>query len=448
MQEERYGEQTTPKVDRPNWYINNEIHELAFLNTMRARHHFRCVNGRFYTEQEEVYEDEEMQQDIIHELSRVYSKDLYKRSCNLLELMRINWRYTVYLQPVNILNVANGTLDMMTGELKEKEFSLNRLPVAYDRDAPVPSYFLGFLDDLLSEEDQKTLQEYLGYCLIPCTKAQKMLMLVGRGGEGKSTLGRVISKLLGDQAMMTSIQKVCTNRFARADLEFKLMVIDDDMSLDALPETSYLKTLITLEGKTDLEKKGKQSYQGHLYARFLGFSNGSLSALYDRSDGFYRRQLILSCKERAKDRIDYVYLADQIIRDELPGVLNWCLEGLRRLLSNEFQFTVSEQTKRNLDDARRDANSAMEFLESEGYIHYTKSGCASTKALCEAYRKFCEDNSLKPISDRSFQQYIKQNQKRLGISYTPCIPTEKHKTVRGYTGIQVEHAPYALRVLN
>ena len=48
----------------------------------------------------------------------------------------------------------------------------------------------------------------------------------------------------------------------------------------------------------DLERKGKQSYQGWMFARLLAFSNGDLQALYDRSDGFYRRQLVLTTKEK------------------------------------------------------------------------------------------------------------------------------------------------------
>ena len=54
----------------------------------------------------------------------------------------------------------------------------------------------------------------------------------------------------------------------------------------------------------DLERKGKQSYQGWMFARLLAFSNGDLQALYDRSDGFYRRQLVLTTKEKPVDRAD------------------------------------------------------------------------------------------------------------------------------------------------
>jgi len=62
-----------------------------------------------------------------------------------------------------------------------------------------------------------TLQEFLGYCLLPTTKGQKMLMLIGKGGEGKSRIGLVMRSLLGDSMNTTSIQKVESNREAGSD---------------------------------------------------------------------------------------------------------------------------------------------------------------------------------------------------------------------------------------
>lgn len=59
--------------------------------------------------------------------------------------------------------------------------------------------------------------------------------------------------------------------------------------IDDLKQTNYVKSLVTAKGKMDLEKKGQQSYQGHMFCRLLAFSNGDLQSLYDRSDGFYRR---------------------------------------------------------------------------------------------------------------------------------------------------------------
>ena len=116
-----------------------------------------------------------------------------------------------------------------------------------------------------------------------------MMIIKGNDGEGKSQIGAVLNSLLGSNMKDGSIGKISENRFARADLEHILLCVDDDMRMEALKQTSYMKSIVTAQGKMDLERKGKQSYQGGLFSRLLAFSNGDLQALYDRSDGFYRR---------------------------------------------------------------------------------------------------------------------------------------------------------------
>ena len=104
----------------------------------------------------------------------------------------------------------------------------------------------------------------MGYCLIPTNKAQKMMVITGNGGEGKSCLGQVMRAILGDNMNNSSIQSIEKERFARANLEHKLLMVDDDMKLQALPETSYIKTMVTLEGKMNIEWKGKQIGRAHV----------------------------------------------------------------------------------------------------------------------------------------------------------------------------------------
>ena len=174
----------------------------------------------------------------------------------------------------------------------------SRLPVGYNPDAPAPVIWLNFLDGLLYAEDIPTLQEFIGYCLIPSNKGQRMMVIKGNGGEGKSQIGAVLSTIFGTNMKDGSIGKISENRFARADLEHILLCVDDDMRMEALRQTNYVKSIVTAQGKMDLERKGKQSYQGWMFARLLAFSNGDLQALYDRSDGFYRRQLVLTTKEK------------------------------------------------------------------------------------------------------------------------------------------------------
>ena len=99
---------------------------------------------------------------------------------------------------------------------RKKEYCGNRLSVSYRADAPAPQHWLRFLSELLEPEDIPALQEYLGYCLIPSTKGQKMLMLIGKGGEGKSRIGVVMNAIFGLNMNTTSIQKVENNRLRQS----------------------------------------------------------------------------------------------------------------------------------------------------------------------------------------------------------------------------------------
>lgn len=109
------------------------------------------------------------------------SSGLAKRSSNLLEMLRLEAYIPALPLHEDRLHVANGTL-FLDGKFNEdKDFCRNRLPVKYNPDAPEPRAWLQFLSELLEPEDILTLQEYLGYCLIPTTRGQTMMLLKGNG---------------------------------------------------------------------------------------------------------------------------------------------------------------------------------------------------------------------------------------------------------------------------
>ena len=259
-------------------------------NAFLAEHPMICINGTFFTKEGRVTDENRLRKEILDWIEPYIASGLSKKITSLLDMLRVK----CYAPPLPVytdrIHLANGTYHLSGEFTPEKDFCVNRLPVSYDPEAAAPAQWLAFLDQLLYPEDISTLQEYMGYCLIPTNKAQKMMIITGNGGEGKSRLGLVMRSILGDNMSTSSIQSVERNRFTRATLEYKLLMVDDDMKLQALPETSYIKTMVTLEGKMDLEWKGKQSEQRMMYCRFLCFGNGPLLALYDRTHGFHRRQ--------------------------------------------------------------------------------------------------------------------------------------------------------------
>ena len=424
----------------PDWYDGRHINEVLFCQQFLDKHPMKCVRGRLFTVDGLIEDEGQIGNLILEEISGVLTANLSKTVANLLASIKLQ----AYSPPLPIetdrIHVANGTYFMDGSFSTDRSYCNNRLTVTYNPDAPTPKKWLQFLSELLQPEDIPTLQEFLGYCLLPTTKGQKMLMLIGKGGEGKSRIGLVMRSLLGDSMNTTSIQKVESNRFSRADLENKLLMVDDDMDMSALPKTNYIKSIVTSECKMDMERKGVQSYQSQLYVRFLCFGNGALTALHDKSDGFFRRQIVLTTKDRPAGRADDPFLVDKLLWEK-EGIFLWCLEGLHRLIGNNYQFSISGKARENMETVKRSSNNVIEFLQSEGYIRFRADSEASSKAIYEAYTRWCDDNAQKPMSANRVSSELAQNERLYNVEATNNVHVGG-KRVRGFVGIEVVNSSH------
>lgn len=433
---ERMREKPPDEYEEPEWFDGKRIDESAFSDHMIAEHPMKCINGILYDKGGMVNE-QRLQKEIYDMITPYVRNNIAKNVTKLLDAIKIRAFCEGLPVQTDRIHMANGTLYLDGRFTAEMQFCRNRLSVRYDPAAGTPQRWLDFLSELLEPEDIPTLQEFMGYVLIPTNRAQTMMLITGNGGEGKSRIGRVMRAILGDNMNTNSIQKLATDKFSRADQEGKLLMLDDDMKMEALSETNILKAVVTMEDKIDLERKGRQSTQGYLYVRIMGFGNGSLSALYDRSEGFYRRQLALVVKDKNENRVDDKELGEKLIA-EAEGIFLWCLEGLKRLIAQNYHFTVSERARQRMDEAKKEDNNILEFLESKGYIMFEKGTTATSKSLYVAYIMWCKDNAEKPFSERTFSAHLKQNAKKLGIEYDKNISNGYGKSARGYRGVHVQ----------
>ena len=430
-----------PSADIAVWFDGKAINEVIFCEEFLRDYPMITVNGTFFTVNGIVNDENRLKKEIYDRIKPYVTSNIAKRVTNLLDVMRMECCAADLLLYQDRIHVANGTYHLDGTFSTEKDYCRNRLPVAYHPEAPQPVTWLLFLSQLLEPEDILTLQEFIGYCFIPSTKGQKMLMLTGKGGEGKSRIGVVLRALLGTNMKTGSVAKVETSNFARADLEHELLMLDDDMKLEALPQTNNIKAIITAELPMDLERKRQQSYQGDLYVRFIGLGNGVLQALHDRSVGFFRRQIILTTKEKDPNRKDDPYIAEKMTA-EAEGIFLWALEGLHRLIANDFRFTLSQSALDNLNDAVSDGNNIIDFLASEGYIRFRADYEASSKNLYAVYKQWCDDNALNSLSQKSFGSFLKQNESRYNLEYTNKVNIGGGRFARGFVGIELLQRPF------
>ena len=427
----------TPDMNLPVWFDGQNINEALFCEEFLQESRIIFANRAFFTPNGRVTDDIVLRGEVYEKLKSYTISSVPQKIKNIMELLKLEAMVEDLPPQPDRIHVANGTL-MLDGRFIEgkKEIVQSRLPVSYNPNAAAPALWLNFLDGLLYEEDIPTLQEFIGYCLIPSNKGQRMMVIKGNGGEGKSQIGAVLSTIFGTNMKDGSIGKISENRFARADLEHILLCVDDDMRMEALRQTNYVKSIVTAQGKMDLERKGKQSYQGWMCARLLAFSNGDLQALFDRSDGLYRRQLVLTTKEKTTGRVDDPDLAEKM-KDEVEGILLWAFEGLQRLAANNFKFTESDRTRENRETVKRDNNNVYDFLDSDGYVRLKADLSASSKELYEAYQIYCTENNLPALKPRSFSEALIACQSRYNLEYCNNVTNAAGRRVRGFLGIEV-----------
>lgn len=255
------------------------------------------------------------------------------------------YTYCLYEETFNLgsdlIPVGNGLLQWKTGELLPfnpgKAFTF-KLPVKYDPLAKCDRWEQFIAEICETSEDVRILQEFFGYCLLRDYPFAKFLLLVGEGRNGKSTVLRILSELMGEGNCSNVLLQQLSDRFSLSALVGKMANIAPDISAKDVLDTSILKAL-TGHDRIPIEQKFMAAYFAVLYTKLI-FSANKLPRINDDSLGLYDRILLLNFphtyRENPKpgEKKADVHLGEKL-RAELPGILNWALEGLQRLMEQQ-----------------------------------------------------------------------------------------------------------------
>lgn len=420
--------------DNGQWKIDEKIYITEFVKN----HGVKCINGQLYSVDGEI-PDGKVKQIIIKEILYYVRTNHGDKAEKLLKGIKSY----CYIEPpkpsLDKIHFKNGTLSkdengLFTVWSDKKEFCVNRIDSNYNPSAPIPKQFYDYLQEVYYPDDIKTLQQYCGYCLIPTTALQKALIVIGDGGEGKSVIGSILHGIFGNSNIYRAKIKKLNSEFGQCDLFGKLLMIDDDLSENALTDTSIFKELVTAKREITVNKKYVQGFTFTPYARFLIFGNFTLQALYDISNGFARRQLVLQAKPKNENRVDNPFLDEEIVKNEAEGVINWLVQGLNELIKNNFRLYVSERTNEVSEQLKRESDSVILFLDECSDVMIKPDLMIHSNDLYKCYEEFCEENVLVTLKSKTFVGALKSKGKRRGITYDTNINI-RGKRKRGFKGI-------------
>ena len=328
---------------------------------------------------------------------------------------------------IPFLNLKNGLFDIDTYELKPHSptvFSINQLNVKYDEITQCALWLKSLSEIFEGDADRiALLQEYFGYCLTRETDYEKALFLNGEGANGKTVILYVLEQLLGKENISSVPLEKFNDFHYLARLSGSLANISIETNAKSEVYDNTFKAIVT--GDTiSADGKYGQPFEFKPFCKLI-FSTNNLPRVDDKTEGFYRRLLIIRfdrqfSKEERDPKLKY-----KIVRNELDGVFVWALEGLRRLRQRGY-FDDSLGME-EISNYRKENNNVMIFVEETCEVE--KIGTVSIEDLYKRYAQWCKDNGYRGLSKIKFGKEL--------VRAIPDVKRGRFSKSRYWEGIEV-----------
>jgi putative DNA primase/helicase len=305
-----------------------------------------------------------------------------------------------------IVATTNGLLDIASKKLHPHTplyFGQVSVPFPYDTDAPEPKRWLEFLGELWPQEPEaiKVLGEWFGYVISGRLDLHKILVMVGPTRGGKGVIARVLTALIGKRNVCGPTLSSLGGEFGLAPLLGRSLAVISDARFGGGKNASVVvERLLSISGEDMLtvNRKYREQWSGKLPVRLHVISN-ELPRLGDASSAIVGRivLLLLSRSWLGKENHEL----ETGLREELTGILNWALEGLRRLtFDNENCFTRFESAEEAVTTMRDLASPVGAFVRERCKLGNELE--IAVDDLYAAYKSWCVEAEYPKSSKHVF----------------------------------------------
>lgn len=400
----------------PETIVVNEIlsdHQLVYVPSVGFYEYRSGVWTRLSDESVQSYVDKT--------LGEFSTYQRVKAITGLLKTRALRSDLVFDRQPV--WNFINGTLELETGTFRDHNPSdycsvQSRYP--YNPDATYHSWSK-FIDDITAGDPRaaELLQFIPGYALFHDCPHEKIFVLTGSGGNGKSRYLKILQDLFGAENCSHVTPRGLLDKFQRILLKDSIINLAGEIKSDLTDVEEYMKQIASGETQSACYKS-KDYVTFDPRSKLVYACNGQLQS-GDTSDGLARRLIIVDFKVSFVDRPDpndpYQRKKDIHILDSLTqelnsgGIFNWAYEGYK-LLKTVGYFTETNDQTELLTEFKRSSNPVMLFWEENAV---TLPESISNYDLYHKYLQWCVDNGERPSKSSVFHREFK---KLCGKAYT------------------------------
>jgi putative DNA primase/helicase len=275
-------------------------------------------------------------------------------------------------------------------------FVVGSLGFDYAPDAPHPARWLAFLGEVLADPDSIRLaRQWAGLTLTADTSFQKVLLLVGPKRSGKGTYARILTLLNGAGNVCAPTLATLGTNFGLASLMNKRLAIIGDARLSGRTDQAVVtERVLSISGEdaVSIDRKYRDAITLRLPTRLLMVTN-ELPNLKDASGALASRFIVLRTRRSffgAEDRgLESALIA------ELPGILNWAIDGYRDLLACG-KLTEPESSRAAMQELADLSSPVSAFVEDECRLGPGLS--VEKPILFEWWRRWCSDHGINAVT--------------------------------------------------
>jgi putative DNA primase/helicase len=310
-----------------------------------------------------------------------------------------------------LLNVANGSVDLRTGELRpprREDFCTKLCPVPFDPDATCP-LFQHLLGTTFAERVPviRFVQKLFGYAITGDVREQILPVFWGKGANGKSTLINLFLDLLGEDYAIKGSRDLFLSKKADshptqvARLFGKRLVAGVETADGARLDEVLVKELTG--GDVLTARRMKEDLWDFRPTHKVILVTNHRPEIRGTDFAIWRRvRLVPFTVQIAPEKQDRELPAK--LRKELPGVLAWCVAGC--LMWQQEGLEPPEEVCAATDDYRAGQDVLAGFLAECCTIQpdlKVKAG-----VLYGAYKSWAERSGERPESQRRFGEAMSE----------------------------------------
>jgi len=240
-----------------------------------------------------------------------------------------------------------------------------------------------------------------GYILSGDTRQQKFFNIIGPRRSGKGTINKVLVALLGQHnTVAPELGELC-DTFGLQPWLGKLLASFTDARAPERNRSAVVSQLLRIVGGDTItvNRKNKEAWNGYLPTRLVIYSN-ELLQLTENSNALTGRMVVLKMTRSFfnKEDTDLAHKLEQ----ELGGIFNWAMEGLKRRLARGGHFIQPQTGKEYLDVMAELGNPIGTFVE-DALVFDPKAFIKKEDAF-SAFKHWALRKSMAPGTEQAFKR--------------------------------------------